>query len=136
MCGICGIYEKSDAAISSNTIINMRDVMVSRGPDDAGIYVAPHIGMGHRRLSIIDLSQAGHQPLSNEDSTVWIVFNGEIYNFHGLRDELVLLGHRFRSQTDTEVLVHGYEEWGMAALLDRINGMFAFAIWDNNNQEL
>jgi asparagine synthase (glutamine-hydrolysing) len=136
MCGICGIYNKSSAEIYPENIVKMRDVMLKRGPDDSGLYIAPHIGLGHRRLSIIDLSAAGHQPLSNEDNTIWMVYNGEIYNFLELRDRLIEKGHIFRSRTDTEVLVHGYEEWGIEDLLKEINGMFAFAIWDSQKEEL
>jgi asparagine synthase (glutamine-hydrolysing) len=106
------------------------------GPDDAGLYIGSHIGLGHRRLSIIDLSAAGHQPMANEDKTIWIVFNGEIYNFLDLRSELIEKGHIFISCTDTEVLIHGYEEWGIDNLLRKINGMFAFALWDGRRQEL
>lgn len=134
MCGVCGIYTKGTEKVSRKTLERMRDVMVNRGPDDAGIYIADHIGLGHRRLSIIDLSPAGHQPLSNEDRTIWLVFNGEIYNFIGLRKQLIRKGHIFRSGTDAEVLVHGYEEWGLDELLEKINGMFAFAIWDADKE--
>lgn len=136
MCGICGIYSKNYPDVGAGNIVKMRDVMIDRGPDDAGLYTAPHIGMGHRRLSIIDISAAGHQPMSNEDETLWIVFNGEIYNFPALRSELLEKGHMFRSVTDTEVLIHGYEEWGIEQLLSRLNGMFAFALWDSVNEEL
>jgi asparagine synthase (glutamine-hydrolysing) len=114
----------------------MRDVMITRGPDDAGLHIEPHVGLGHRRLSIIDLSAAGRQPMANEDRTVWIVFNGEIYNFLELRDELAHAGHAFGSRTDAEVLVHGYEEWGLAGLVERILGMFALAIWDRRARRL
>src|SRR5215813_7177285 len=109
-----------------------------RGPDDAGAKCfltadgCAWVSLQHRRLSIIDLSSAGHQPMCNEDRTVWIIFNGEIYNFKDLRAELVAAGHRFRSNTDTEVVVHGYEEWG-SGILRKLRGMFAFALWDNRN---
>ncbi len=136
MCGICGIYEKNSHDIDVETIVKMRDVMISRGPDDAGLYTAPHIGLGHRRLSIIDISSSGHQPMSNEDNTLWVVFNGEIYNFHELRTALAEKGHIFNSHTDTEVLLHGYEEWGIDELLRKLNGMFAFALWNSEEQEL
>jgi asparagine synthase (glutamine-hydrolysing) len=106
----------------------MTDVIAHRGPDAAGYHVAPGIGLGHRRLSIIDLS-TGDQPLSNEDGTVWTIFNGEIYNFAEVRAELIAHGHRFRTESDTEVIVHGYEEWGDLCV-ERFRGMFAFAIWD------
>jgi asparagine synthase (glutamine-hydrolysing) len=136
MCGICGIYRRGDREINPGRIIEMRDVMVPRGPDDAGLYLAPHIGLGFRRLSIIDLSSAGNQPMSNEDGSLHLLFNGEIYNFHMLREELLSKGHRFHSQTDTEILIHGYEEWGLERMLGRLNGMFAFAIWDRKLEKL
>src|SRR5208337_1234833 len=136
MCGICGIYDKNRSEISAEQVIKMRDVMINRGPDDAGLYTAAHIGLGHRRLSIIDISHAGHQPMTNENGTVWTAFNGEIYNFLELRPELIRKGHVFNSLTDTEVLIHGYEEWGIDGLLRRINGMYAFAIWNSEAEEL
>ena len=113
---------------------SMCDTIVYRGPDDEGQVVMGPAGLGMRRLSIIDLS-TGHQPISNEDQTKWIVFNGEIYNFHGLRRELEALGHTFQTHTDTETILHGYEAWG-SAICKRLNGMFAFAIWDNSEQTL
>ena len=106
----------------------MRDVMTRRGPDDAGLECGPGFAPGHRRLSIIDLSPAGHQPMENEDGRVVITFNGEIYNFADLRPDLEKAGHRFRSRSDTEMLLHGYEQWGLEGLLRRIRGMYAFAI--------
>ncbi|MCP4986645.1 MAG: asparagine synthase (glutamine-hydrolyzing) [Colwellia sp.] len=136
MCGICGIYNKGSEPISKETIVKMRDVMINRGPDDAGLYNAPHIGFGHRRLSIIDLSAAGNQPMSNEDRTIWVVCNGEIYNYLELQTELIERGHTFNSKSDVEVLIHGYEEWGVENLLKKINGMYAFAVWDSNKLEL
>lgn len=136
MCGICGIYDRSGVAPGSDLILKMTDIMVDRGPDDSGIYIARNIGLGHRRLSIIDLSECGRQPMPNEDKTVWLVFNGEIYNFLDLRKILIERGHIFKSNTDTEVLIHGYEEWGLEKLLKKINGMFAFALWDANKGEL
>ncbi len=135
MCGICGIYSKSSEEISRDIIIKMRDVMIHRGPDDAGLYIAPHIALGHRRLSIIDLSPAGHQPMSNEDGTLWIVCNGEIYNYLELREDLIKRGHIFKSKTDTEVILHLFEENGIKSL-DFLNGMFAFAIFDKQNKTL
>ncbi|HHT9112320.1 MAG: asparagine synthase (glutamine-hydrolyzing) [Planctomycetes bacterium] len=135
MCGICGIYKKSSSKISEEKITKMRDIMSSRGPDDAGIYIAEHVGLGHRRLSIIDLSEAGHQPMANEDGTIWMVFNGEIYNFLRLRTRLESLGHIFKSRTDCEVIIHGYEEWG-ERIFEEIFGMFAIAIWDEKRQAL
>ena len=115
----------------------MCHAMARRGPDDHGMFLAEKygVGLGHRRLSIIDLSAAGRQPMSNEDGTVWITFNGEIYNFKELRDELQRIGHTFRSNTDTEVIIHLYEELGIACL-ERLNGMFALGIWDKNSGDL
>jgi len=112
----------------------MRDIMVHRGPDGQGLFVDGAVGLGHRRLSIIDLA-GGHQPLGNEDDTVTIVFNGEIYNFGEIRQELIARGHVLATRSDTEVIVHLYEEMG-AACVDRLRGMFAFAIWDSRKREL
>ncbi|MBM4197419.1 MAG: amidotransferase 1, exosortase A system-associated [Gammaproteobacteria bacterium] len=135
MCGITGIIDMSgERPIDRNLLRAMNDTQVHRGPDDEGFHVEPGVGLGHRRLSIIDLS-TGKQPLCNEDDSVVIVFNGEIYNFQGLRQELEALGHRFRTRTDTEVIVHGWEEWGRDCV-KRFRGMFAFAIWDRNRGEL
>ncbi len=134
MCGICGIFSLSEP-VNGQTIVRMRDVMQHRGPDDAGLYLSDTIGLGHRRLAIIDLSPSGHQPMSNEDKTIWLVFNGEIYNYLELRAYLKAKGHTFASQTDTEVVIHAYEEWEEECL-QRFNGMFAFAIWDQRNQRL
>ena len=107
----------------------MNDQMVHRGPDQAGTFCAEGISLGHRRLSIIDLSEHGRQPMSNEDGSVRLVFNGEIYNFQDLAEELIAKGHQFASRSDSEVIVHGYEEYGLS-ILDKLRGMFAFAIWD------
>jgi asparagine synthase (glutamine-hydrolysing) len=112
----------------------MADSIVHRGPDDEGYYTSGSVGFGFRRLSIIDL-KTGHQPLSNEDGSVWIVFNGEIYNYRELRELLITKGHKFQSKTDTEVIVHLYEEYG-AACVEKLRGMFAFAIWDDHAQTL
>jgi asparagine synthase (glutamine-hydrolysing) len=112
----------------------MLDTIRHRGPDDQGVYVSPQVGLGHARLSIIDLN-SGHQPLSNEDGTVWIVFNGEIYNFHELRVFLLAKGHVFKTQSDTEVIVHLYEELGPRCV-EKLRGMFAFALWDENTKQL
>ncbi len=110
--------------------------MINRGPDDADTRVLPYAGLGHRRLSIIDLSPRGRQPMTNEDGSVWLVFNGEIYDFDPLRRQLIAAGHAFVSDGDSEVLVHGYEQWGIDGLVERINGMFAFAIWDAAKRQL
>jgi asparagine synthase (glutamine-hydrolysing) len=136
MCGICGIIDFSERPVEAGLIDRMRDMMRNRGPDDAGTQVLPHAGLGHRRLSILDLSPRGHQPMSNEEGTIWLVFNGEIYNFADLRAELEQKGHIFRSETDSEVLIHGYEQWGLEGLLEQINGMFAFAVWDAPRRRL
>ncbi len=132
MCGICGYLGFDDRDL----LQKMTEALAHRGPDDAGTYLADGIGLGHRRLSIIDLSPAGRQPMSNEDGSVWVTFNGEIYNFGELRPELDAAGHRFATRTDTEVLVHGYEAWGAEGLLDRLRGMFALALWDAGRRSL
>lgn len=129
MCGIVAAYHRGGAPIQTDLVVTMRDALTHRGPDDAGILVDGSIGLGHRRLSIVDLSPAGHQPMSNEDGSVWLVFNGEIYNYVELAHGLRARGHRFRSQTDSEVIIHLYEEEGENCLR-HLNGMFAFVIWD------
>jgi len=135
MCGICGkLNFEQDAGIETGLLRGMLDTIRHRGPDDEGVYVTPQVGLGHRRLSIIDL-KSGHQPLSNEDGTVWIVFNGEIYNYRELRASLLSKGHVFRTHTDTEVIVHLYEELGPLCL-EKLRGMFAFAIWDEKTKTL
>ncbi|GJL65035.1 MAG: asparagine synthetase [glutamine-hydrolyzing] 1 [Nitrospirales bacterium] len=141
MCGIVGIYKRqqSFAPVSEPELAAMRDKMVHRGPDDAGIWLSPEkqIGLAHRRLSIIDLDPIAAQPMSNEDDSVWIVFNGEIYNHAPLRKELVDSGHIFKTDhSDTEVIVHGFEEWGIDLLLSKMEGDFAIAVWDISKQEL
>jgi asparagine synthase (glutamine-hydrolysing) len=113
----------------------MVDAQRHRGPDASGLWSDAHCALGHRRLAIIDLSPAGRQPLSNEDGTVWITFNGEVYNFQELREQLEALGHRFRTRTDTEAIVHAYEQWGEDCVR-RLRGMFAFAIWDTRQRRL
>ena len=116
-------------------IEKMIKLVKHRGPDDEGYFIDKNIGLGHCRLSIIDLSKAGHQPMSNEDKTIWIIHNGEIYNFLELREELKIKGHKFKSNTDTEVIIHSYEEWGKDALA-RFNGMWSFALLDLRKREL
>ena len=136
MCGIAGVvWQDPDRPAERAVVAPMVAAIAHRGPDGEGIELLGPAALGHRRLSIIDLSEDGHQPMSNEDGTVWVVLNGEIYNFPELRAELEAQGHRFRSRTDTEVLVHLYEEVG-SALVDRLRGMFAFAIWDTKAQRL
>ncbi len=135
MCGICGQYKFDQPGVASlETIQKMAASIVHRGPDDEGFYVSGSLGLGFRRLSIIDLA-GGHQPMSDPEETVWIVFNGEIYNFKELRAELENKGYRFRTRSDTEVIVHGYKEWG-PGVLNRLNGMFGLAIWDALNRRL
>jgi asparagine synthase (glutamine-hydrolysing) len=135
MCGICGkLNFDRDARVSPALVKAMADTIEHRGPDDEGYYVSGPIGLGFRRLSIIDLN-SGHQPIGNEDGTVWIVFNGEIYNYQDLRRDLLARGHIFKTQTDTEVIVHLYEEFGNSCV-EKLRGMFAFAIWDDNKQQL
>lgn len=129
MCGISGFTWQDEALVT-----RMCDTIAHRGPDDFGVYSDPSVSLGHRRLSIIDLER-GRQPLSNEDGTVWIVFNGEIYNFLELRTQLAAAGHRFKTSTDTEVIVHLYEEHGVECV-QYLRGMFAFAIWDRSQRRL
>ena len=129
MCGIAGILRIDGGAADADVVVRMTDAVAHRGPDGRGLFVDGPVGLGHRRLSIIDLSAAGAQPMANEDGSIQLTYNGEIYNFAGLRSELEALGHRFRSRTDSEVIVHAYEEWGTSCL-SRFNGMFAFALWD------
>src|SRR4051794_31129181 len=116
MCGITGIVAREGLGPDDRErVVRMRDIISHRGPDDAGIYVDRHAALGHRRLSIVDLA-AGHQPLSNEDQTVWIVFNGEIYNHRDVRARLESAGHRYATRCDTETIVHAYEQWGAGAV--------------------
>src|SRR3989440_1302297 len=135
MCGIAGIWGETNEEL----VRRMTETVSHRGPDDCGIkvFTLPDqaVSLGHRRLSIIDLSAAGHQPMANEDETIWIVFNGEIYNFPELRKNLLATGHQFRSRTDTEVLLHGYEQWGID-FVRKLNGIFAFALWDSKRKLL
>lgn len=135
MCGIAGIYNLSGKPISPHKLQRMIDIQRHRGPDDEGQYIDGSLGLGHCRLAIIDLSPTGHQPMSNEDGTIWIIYNGEIYNYLELRPELERKGHRFRSQSDTEVVIHAYEEYEYECL-DRFNGMFAFVLWDRQRKRL
>ena len=137
MCGIAGYFHAPGApSVGRHVLASMTDVIAHRGPDGRGEYAdaTVGIGLGHRRLSIIDVA-AGAQPLSNEDGTVWVVFNGEIYNFQAIREDLERAGHRFRTRSDTEVIVHGYEEWGLR-VVERFRGMFAFALWDARQRRL
>ncbi|MCB8946641.1 MAG: asparagine synthase (glutamine-hydrolyzing) [Ardenticatenaceae bacterium] len=131
MCGITGILSPQ---INRERLEQANDLLHHRGPDDAGIFIADGIGLAARRLSIIDLAH-GHQPLSNEDGTIWIAYNGEVMNAPALRTQLEAAGHQFRTRTDTETIVHAYEEWGTDAFV-RLRGMFAFALWDGRSQTL
>jgi len=135
MCGICGQFNFRDQApVRRSDIQTMTQSMVHRGPDDDGYFIAGPIGFGFRRLSIIDLS-GGHQPMSDQQESVWVVFNGEIYNFLELKRELQSHGHVFRTNSDTEVIIHGYKQWG-DEVLNRLNGMFGLAIWDVRQKRL
>ena len=157
MCGIAGIFNRDGRAVDAALLVRMTRTLVHRGPDGEGFFcntAAPppgtpestpflsapkngggNVGLGHRRLSIIDL-EGGRQPLCNEDGSLWITFNGEIYNFPELKTELADKGHRFRTHTDTEVILHAYEEWGEEGALTRLRGMFAFALWDGRKRRL
>jgi len=135
MCGICGQYNfATQAPVERQDLEKMTRTMVHRGPDDEGYYLEGSLGLGFRRLSIIDL-EGGHQPMSDREETVWVVFNGEIYNFPELRSELEAFGHVFRTRCDTEVIVLGYKQWG-DEVLNRLNGMFGLAIWDVRQRRL
>src|ERR1700731_691946 len=135
MCGICGQFNfRNQAPVRRTDIEAMTRSIAHRGPDDEGYFISGPLGLGFRRLSIIDLA-GGHQPMSDAEETVWVILNGEIYNFKELRAELEKRGHRFRTNSDTEVIIHGYKEWG-AEVLNHLNGMFGLAIWDVKNHRL
>jgi asparagine synthase (glutamine-hydrolysing) len=134
MCGITGLITSRNVDVDRSLLQRMNDLQSHRGPNGDGLHMETGVGLAHRRLSIIDL-EGGHQPLYNEDSTVVTVFNGEIYNFQDVTIELERLGHKFHTRSDTEVIVHAWEEWGTESVL-RFNGMFAFAVWDRNKQML
>jgi len=155
MCGICGVLDFNITETGEGVVQRMCEALAHRGPDDEGMVFIQgdkffevkrsfptyrdksgfEVGLGHRRLSIIDLSEAAHQPMCNENGTIWIVYNGEIYNFQDLRKELEHKGHLFKSKSDTEVILHAYEEWGVECL-NAFRGMFAFAIWDSKRKRL
>lgn len=137
MCGICGIYRSTatDPATLRAAAGRMCEAIAHRGPDDGGIYGDWRVGLGNRRLAIIDLSPLGHQPMADDRGEIWVTYNGEIYNFQTLRDELSAKGYRFQSRTDTEVLLYLYREYGLG-MLERLRGMFALAFWDTRRQEL
>ena len=136
MCGICGIA-RSGGNVDAELIASMAQTLRHRGPDDQGVWISSdrRVGLGHRRLAIIDLSAAGHQPMQDASGSLWISFNGEIYNYLELRDELALLGHAFHTATDTEVILEAYREWGLDAV-KKLNGMFAFALYDAGRRRL
>ena len=134
MCGICGIYHLRGRPIDRGLLQSMNNTLLHRGPDGEGYFLNGNVGLGHRRLSIIDL-EAGKQPMSNEDGSVQVVFNGEIYNFLELREFLKKKGHCFSTRSDTEVIVHGYEEWG-ETVFEHLRGMFAIALWDAARQKI
>src|SRR5438067_4445030 len=135
MCGIAGQFNfQRGEPVKRETIVRMARSIAHRGPDDEGYYVAGPLGLGFRRLSIIDLA-GGHQPMSDQEESVWVVFNGEIYNFLELRRELEAFGHVFQTKCDTEAIVHGYKQWG-DEVLNRLNGMFGLAIWDARQKRL
>ncbi|MFQ5510882.1 MAG: asparagine synthase (glutamine-hydrolyzing) [Candidatus Krumholzibacteriia bacterium] len=140
MCGICGkLAWEGPEEVSEPVVRAMTATLAHRGPDGEGHHLwsddGVAVGLGHRRLSIIDLSDAGRQPMANADGTVWVIHNGEVYNFRELRSELEALGYRFRSKTDTEVILHAYEAWG-SGCVERLQGMFAFAVWDQGRRRL
>lgn len=155
MCGVCGQVDLEGKTVCIKTLEKMCHILAHRGPDDEGAVVLRdglpielrkplltgleekgfEVGLGHRRLSIIDLSEAAHQPMTNEDRSLWVVYNGEIYNFMEIRSDLQAKGHVFKSRSDTEVILHAYEEWGVACL-ERFRGMFAFGVWDSKRRTL
>jgi asparagine synthase (glutamine-hydrolysing) len=136
MCGFAGIVHfDARHTVDADRLRRMRDVLSHRGPDGAGLHIDGAVGLSHRRLAIVDVSSAGEQPMANEDGSVWIAFNGEIYNHASLRPSLESKGHRYRSRCDTETIIHQYEEDG-DRVVDKLHGMFAFAIWDKKKQEL
>src|SRR5512143_3232894 len=128
MCGIAGIVKLDPTERAEESrLVRMADIQRHRGPDGAGVWTHGPVGLAHRRLAIVDV-QGGHQPMANEDESIWIVFNGEIYNHAALRPDLERKGHRYRTHSDTETILHLYEELG-ARCVERLQGMFAFAIW-------
>lgn len=135
VCGICGIVDLRASSVSEADLLALRDGIRHRGPDDAGTHIEGGVGLGARRLSILDLSPRGHMPMANDDETLWLTYNGEVYNFAELRRELEARGRRFRSDSDTEVVLRAYEEWGEACV-ERLAGMFAFALWDRPRRRL
>jgi asparagine synthase (glutamine-hydrolysing) len=135
MCGIVGELRFDSSPVSEERLRAMLAAVAHRGPDGSGVVCLGPVGLGHARLAIVDLSSDGAQPMANEDGTVWVTFNGEIYNHQELRDGLIEAGHTFKSRSDTEVLVHLYEEYG-SGFVDRLRGMYAFALWDGRTRRL
>ena len=135
MCGICGVLGYHGQKPDEIVVRDMMRIMKHRGPDDEGVYIDDRVGLGFVRLSIIDLSDAGHQPMLSPDGRYVMVFNGEIYNYIELRQELESHGHQFRTRTDSEVLLHAYIQWEESCL-DRLNGMWAFVIYDTRNNTI
>ena len=135
MCGITGIFNVDGREVEVGVLKRMTAALEHRGPDGEGQFAERGIGLGHRRLAIIDTSERGHQPMSNREQSLWLTYNGEIYNYRELRAELIKKGHHFKSETDTEVIIHGFEEEGIE-FVKRLNGMFAFALWDKDKRRL
>ena len=138
MCGIAGFWKQSadhSAESLKQIATDMSNTLIHRGPDDSGTWVDPEVGIafGHRRLSIIDISEAGHQPMVSADGRYVITYNGEVYNFQKLRHELEKKGHRFRGHSDTEVMLTAFVQWGVEVSVKKFNGMFAFAVWDRRD---
>ena len=136
MCGVAGLIHLDGAAVDPAVLQGMTDAIAHRGPDGEGHWIDGNVGLGHRRLAIIDLSPAGHQPMISADSRYVLSYNGEIYNFRELRAELETAGYRFKSRTDSEVLLYAVIAWGLEKALKRFNGMFAFALWDRHERRL
>src|SRR5438046_4682018 len=136
MCGIAGVVGFENPTLALERVQHMTHALARRGPDSEGIECWPGVVLGHRRVAICDLSDAGRQPMMSPDRSLGLVFNGAIYNFRALRTELAADGAQFRSRTDTEVLLHGYRRWGIKGLVARLRGMFAFGLWDNTNRTL
>src|SRR2546426_1900158 len=135
MCGIAGIYARGDVPVPEDRLLAMREDQTHRGPDAEGLHIGPHIGLAFNRLAVIDLSPLANQPMKTDDGTARIVFNGEIYNYRELRRELEGKGRQFRTQSDTEVILQGYLQWGIE-VVRRLNGMFAFGLWDAERETL
>ena len=135
MCGIAGEFNFK-GLVEPENIKRMTNAIIHRGPDDEGHYFEEHIGLGHRRLAILDLTKTGHQPMWTGDDSLAIVFNGEVYNFREIRIDLEELGYRFKGESDTEVVINAIHFWGIEEALHRFIGMFAFALWDARDQSL